>query len=180
MSQTAAAQVIGIIGMLTEALSFQCRGTRKLFLFQIASSGFFVLHLFLLGAYTGALLNLAGAVRSGILFLGDRRWARSRTAMALVMLMMAACGAVTWNGWLSLLPTAAMAAGTPFLWTRSGKTVRMAMLFFISPCWLIYDIFAFSIAGILTESFNLLSILISFARFGTKGFQEDSAPKSIS
>ena len=85
------------------------------------------------------------------------------------MVLMAVCGALTWNGWSSLLPTAAMVVGTPFLWTQNGKTLRLAQLFFVSPCWLTYNVIVFSIAGVFTESFNIISVIVSLCRFGLKG-----------
>ncbi|MDD6175016.1 MAG: YgjV family protein [Firmicutes bacterium] len=168
------AQVLGFVGAAIEISSFQWKDSKKLFLIQIIFSTIFSVHYLLLAvenpsAYTGVLLNLAGMIRAVFLFFGDRQWARSRIALVGVMLLMAVCGIVTWEGWISLLPTAAMVVGTPFLWTRNGKTLRLAQLFVISPCWLIYNAAVFSVAGVLTECFNVGSVIVSICRFGLKG-----------
>ncbi|MDD2503070.1 MAG: YgjV family protein, partial [Clostridia bacterium] len=65
-------------------------------------------------------------------------------------------------------PTAAMVLGTLFMWSRNGKILRYAQFSFISPCWLIYNVAMGSIAGVLTESVNLISVVVSLLRFGVK------------
>lgn len=159
------AQAVGMVATIISILSFQCKDNRKLFLIQIASSSIFAVHYLLLGAYTGLLLNLAGVVRLIFLYNGQKKWARHTASMVGVTLLMALCGVVTWNGWLSLLPTAATALGTPFYWSQNGKTLRWAQLCFISPCWLIYNIAQFSIPGVITEVLAILSVVISLIRF---------------
>ncbi len=174
-SQMIIAQALGLVGTAIMCLSFQCKESRKLFLVQFAASLTFSVHFFLLGAFTGLFLNLAELLRSFLLINGNKKWASHWGTMVFVMLLMAGCGALTWDGgWLSLLPTAAMVVSTPFLWTRNGKVLRLATLLFISPCWLVYNTVVFSIAGILTEGFNIISIVISFLRFGMKGLDYKS------
>jgi hypothetical protein len=162
------AQILGMVGAILLWSAFQCKNTKKLFFLQLLSSAFFSLHFFMLGAYTGLLLNSAEVLRSFFLYKGQEKWASHKITMIAVMVMMAACGAVSWDGWLSLLPTAAMVVGTYFLWSRNGKILRFAQLFFISPCWLVYNIAMFSIAGILTEVVNMISVIVSLIRFGVK------------
>lgn len=163
------AQAVGFAGAAVACFSYQCRSSRRLFLVQFFACLMFAAHFFLLGAFTGLFLNAVELIRSFFLIQKGKKWASHPAAMALVMLLPVICGALTWDGWLSLLPTAAMVIGAPFLWTRKGKVLRLANLCFISPCWLIYNVFVFSIAGILTECCNILSVLLSFLRFGRKG-----------
>lgn len=177
------AQVLGFAGTAIAISSFQCRESKKLFLVQIISTLVFSVHYLLLAldnpsASTGMILNLAGMVRAVFLFFGEKKWARHWISLVCVTLLMAVCGAVTWGGWISLLPTAAMVIGTPFFWTRNGKTLRLTQLFFISPCWLTYNALVFSIAGVLTESFNIISVLVSLCRFKFKSADTDAKKQS--
>lgn len=166
------AQILGLIAAAILWWAFQCKNTKRLFLLQLISSIGFSLHFLVLGAYTGMLLNLAEVLRSYLLYRGDKKWTSHRITMVAVMLLMAFCGAVSWDGWLSLLPSAAMVIGTCFMWSRNGKILRLAQLFFISPCWLIYNVAMGSIAGILTESVNIVSVIVSLLRFGLKELDE--------
>lgn len=168
MNKVFVAQIFGLIGAVVLWCAFQCKDTKRLFFLHFIAATFFSLHFFLLGAYTGLLLNLAEMIRSFLLFQGQKKWASHPVSMIAIMLLMAACGAISWAGWLSLIPTAAMVVGTLFMWKRNGKTLRFAQLIFISPCWLIYNAAMGSIAGVLTESVNIISVVISLWRFGLK------------
>ena len=123
------AQILGMVGAILLWSAFQCKNT-KLFFLQLLSSAFFTAF-FMLGAYTGLLLNSAEVLRSFFLYKGQEKWASHKITMIAVMVMMAA-GAVSWDGWLSLLPTAAMVVGTYFLWSRNGKILRFAQLFYLT------------------------------------------------
>ncbi|MBO7407425.1 MAG: YgjV family protein, partial [Clostridia bacterium] len=50
------------------------------------------------------------------------------------------------------------------LWTRYADLIRFGQLIAVSPCWLAYNVFMFSIAGILLESFNIISIIVYYIR----------------
>jgi len=51
---------------------------------------------------------------------------------------------------------------------KDSKRIRMANLFVNSPAWLIYDIYTVSYSGILCEIFTLISVIVSFFRYGMK------------
>ena len=57
-------QGLGIIGITASVLSFQCKGTQKLLALRTANEFFFAMQYILLGAYTGAAMNLIGCVRN--------------------------------------------------------------------------------------------------------------------
>ena len=163
--QAILAQGVGLVATCIAFLSFQCKDTRKLFLYQMLSAAVWALHFGLLGASTGLLLNVAGMIRCIFLYNADKRWARSNVSMVLVTLLMAVCGIITWSGWICVLPIIAMVVGTPVMWQQKGKLLRWVQLFIISPFWLIYNISNASIAGILTESLNMISVVVSLVRF---------------
>ena len=98
-----------------------------------------------------------------------KKWANNRITITAVALIMGICGILAWDNWASIFPILAMVIGTPLLWTRKPTVIRYTGLFLISPGWLIYNITVFSIAGIITETLNIGSILISFLRY--KGFK---------
>ena len=159
------AQAVGAVGMTIAILAYQCKDNRRLFATQIAAAVVLAIHYLLLNAMTGLLMNMIGVVRLFFLYNGKKKWARHPAAMIGVMALFVVGGAFTYNGWLSILATAATALGTPFYWRQNGKTLRYAQLGFISPCWLIYDIAFLSIPGIITESFAIVSVIISLIRF---------------
>ena len=166
------AQAIGIVGAAIAIASFQCRSNKKFFIMQCVSTLLFTTHFFLLGAYTGFILNALGFLRSVILFNRGKKWAQSPIFLWGLMAAFLVTGILTFNGIFSLFPTAAMLISTAFMWTDDGKKIRTAQFFAVSPLWLIYNISVFSISGIITESFNLISVAISFIRYRKTGFSK--------
>ena len=60
-------QAIGVIGIISSIISFQCKRHKPLMIFRTGNELFFALQYFLLGAYTGMAMNLIGCMRN-ILF----------------------------------------------------------------------------------------------------------------
>lgn len=158
------AQWLGVVAIILSFVGYQNKASKRIFLFQILTSFLWSVSLFLVGAYTGMVLNVLGLVRSMFLYRNDTRWGRSRVSMWAMTVLMVAGGVFSWQGWFSILPTIAMAAGTPLLWTRRDKTVRAAQLGFISPLWLVHNYFAGSVAGVITELLNMISVVITMIR----------------
>ena len=72
--------------------------------------------------------------------------------------------------WIALILFTAQGGGTVAMWTHNGKTMRIAQLCLVSPMWIVNNIYYFSIGGILCEVFNMVSVIISFVRFGKTGY----------
>ena len=63
---------------------------------------------------------------------------------------------------------------TFILWGRNGRHIRVAQLCFVSPIWLFNNTVTGSIGGIITEVFGIVSVVISFLRYGWNGFEDDT------
>ena len=160
------AQALGFIGAGLYVFSFQIRDVKKLFITQVIAAVFFTVHFVLLGAYTGAVQNSLAILRGILLLLRDKKWAKSKFTLAGLIACYVVSGIAMYSGVLSLLPVIAMIVSTIAMWTGDGFKIRVTQLAVTSPCWLIYNISVTSLAGILTESFNIVSVIISFIRYG--------------
>ena len=140
---------------------------------QTLGSLLFLIHYFMLGEMTGAVMNILGVTR-GIIFLQGEKL---RKPWMLSVLWILTIGTVvfTWEGFKCLLPLVAMLASTTAMHLNNGKTIRLAQLFVTSPGWLIYNIIVGSLGGTLCEAFIMTSTIISFIRYGINGFENDSA-----
>ena len=169
-------QIVGMVAMTIMCLSYQCKKSSKVFLMQLIACFLFCTHFFLLKAYTGLILNGIEIIRAYLLLQEDKKWANSKLTIISVAILMAIGGIFAWDNWTSIFPIIAMVAGTPLLGTRNPKVIRYTGLCLISPSWLIYNITVLSIAGIITETLNISSILISFFRY--KGFKDIEEQKT--
>jgi len=168
-------QIFGLVGLVIIVMSFQCKKNRNFFLMQGVGSFAFVLNFFLIGAYAGALFNLTNLIR-GLLFANEdkKKW-----KLALILVLYTACFAFSAyllrGDWFMLfiaaLPYVTLLIMSVFMWMANGKYIRYFQVIFMSPAWIVHNIFNFSLGGILCETFNIVSTIVSFVRYGKDGFE---------
>lgn len=170
-------QGIGLVGTALFFASFQCRKNKNLFRVQFLSYLFYTVHLFCLGATTGAISYILNTFRS--LCLGSEwEFAKSKKMCCIICLLQLVGMALTWSGWISVLPVAANIAATIGGYSHNPRKIRIAGMFINSPLWIIYDIIVHSWAGILDEVVSETSMIVSIVRFGWKNLDTiDNATK---
>ena len=160
-------QAVGLIGTGLYFLSFQCRKNSSLFRVQFLSYLFYTAHLLLLGAVTGGVSYAINTLRS--LLLGSKwPFARKWQTGLVICLLQAAALALTWSGWISLLPVAANIASTIGGYTHNPRKIRLVGMLLNSPLWIVYDILVGSWAGLIDEVLSEASMALSIIRFGWK------------
>ena len=166
-------QAIGFAGVLFFIISFQIKSNKKLFVMQLLGSAMFCLQFFLMGAYSGMVSLLAIIARNALLTkLRDWPWVAQKKTMIAFLVICVGCVALTWQGPLSLLPLWAMAGTTAAYWTDNAQKIRLGILVFDVPGWLIYDLIIGSWGGVLNELITLASVIISIRRYGWKAMND--------
>lgn len=164
-------QGIGLVGTVLFFASFQCRQNKNLFRVQFLSYLFYTMHLFMLNANTGAVSYILNTFRS---FCLGSKWEFAKSRKMCIFICLLQCGALalTWSGWISILPVAANIAATIGGYTHNPRKIRVTGMFINSPLWIVYDILVGSWAGILDEVVSEASMIISIVRFGWKNLKE--------
>ena len=157
------AQGVGLVGMALIFVSFQQNDKRKILCIQAVSALIFAAHFILLGAFTGVGMNLLEIPRN-LVFAHKHEKKRQRILTAAFVAAFWLLGAFTWENLYSLFPACAMSISTVVFSLQKPRYIRFCSLP-VSMLWLTYNILVFSVAGALTESFCLLSILIAIFRF---------------
>lgn len=157
------AQGVGFIGMFFVFIAFQNNDKKKILLFQALAGTVFAVHFVLLGAFTGAVMNAVEVLRNSVFY---REWKPKHKVlwMLLFIAVFTAAGVASWQNLTSLLPVMAMNLSTVAFSLSKPKYIRLCFLP-VAAAWLIYNIASFSVAGILTEVFDLMSLSIAFWRF---------------
>ena len=171
--QAVLVQAIGFVGAVLIIISFQCKRSQRLILLQMCSNACFMVQFIFLGGFTGSLTLLISIVRNLVLYNHTKKWAKWRGWLPLLIIAYIAAVVFTWADVFSILPCIAMITATIGSWARNGRMIRMANLCVSCPCWIIYDLHTFSIAGVLQEAFMMGSVLVSFVRYGWKGLDGD-------
>lgn len=166
------AQILGIIGMVINILSMQCKKTKGVFTMLLFGASFFAANYFLLGSYAGALMNVYAVFRSFYLLLDKRP--RKRSQLIVLMSTLVAFSAVGFyfDGPIALITLVAMVVANVGMWLRNGAKLRILQLCVVSPLWLINNFIVFTIGGIICEVFVIVSVLVSIARYGWKNLKE--------
>ena len=171
------AQAVGIVAMVFNILSYQCKRPKGIITLQFFGAFFFGISYLLLGAYIGALLNGIGVIRA-ILFLKKETFRPERMGF-LAVFGLAYVGAYVlnftvlgksptgFNFIIELLPVIAMFATHLAYRYDSAKTIRRFCLI-SSVSWLIFNVIHFAIGAFLCEVFSLISIAIAMVRLDKK------------
>ena len=165
-------QIWGFCAMALIVISFQCKKPALLCVVQVCACVFFVLHYLFLGlngdaaAYAGMTQNAVGLLFRGVLALSEKKKALlSPMVLAGLCAVSAVVAVLSYPDKLvALLPVVANFACIGCMWTKNSNTIRVTQMAIISPFWIIYNVTTLSIAGILTECFNLTSIGIYYIR----------------
>ena len=161
------AQVLGIFGLIIIVLSYQFKGNRAFFIAQGTGSLFFFANFLLIGAYGGALFNLTNLLRGLLLTKNpQKRW-------KLVLIELAYTGCLVFSIILdpstlsilfAVLPFTGLIAMTVFMVRGKAVPIRRFQIAWMSPSWIMHNIYNFSLGGILCESLNMVSSLVFLIR----------------
>ena len=170
-------QLIGFAGTILFFFSYQCKTNRNLFRIQFVSYFIYTVHLILLGAVTGGISYIINTVRAFCLG-GNWKFGKSRGMCVIICVMQLLTLALTWSGWISILPIAANIASTVVGYTNNPRKIRVVGMFVNSPLWIVYNAVSGSLAGILDEVVTEASLIISIVRFGWKSLDRVEDGKS--
>ena len=171
------AQIISIAAMAMNCLSFQQKERKAVIAFQLVGTTLFSINFFMLGAFTGAILNLLAAIRS-IVFINKEKLKADHPAWLIAFTVTYVLSYVAsfalldkeptaLNLILEILPVIGMVLTTISFRYDDAKTIRR-FGFINAPLWLAYNIYSKSIGAIICESLNIISIIIGTLRHDVK------------
>ncbi|MBQ9974256.1 MAG: YgjV family protein [Oscillospiraceae bacterium] len=156
-------QGIGFIGILSTFLAYQCKRYSHIIGLRTLNEFVFTVQYVFLGAYTGAAVGVFGCVRN-LLFLRCHQKGRSTKGWQWIFsILFTAASVLTWTGLESILTIIAKLASTLSYGSTSPRLIRMVTLC-SSSCWLIYNFYVASAAGVLAEVITLASVIIGILR----------------
>lgn len=172
------AQGFGLIGLGIVVYSFQCKANKNFFLMQGLGSLMFFVNFLLIGAYAGAFFNLTNLFR-GLLYSKDAKKIWKLVLIELLYTLSFAFSVyLVWGDWfgvfIAALPYVTLLIMSVLMYNGNGKHIRYFQFTLMSPSWIVHNIFNFSLGGIICESFNMISVIVSLVRYGKEGFEKNS------
>jgi len=162
-------QILGLVATVITVVSYQANDKKKLLIIQSVATLSTCLGYLFLAAWSGFALNIVCLVRNGVFFFlnKNQRGTMYRAVAILLAVCMVALGALSWQGWVSLLIIVALALNTLFMAFGTPQVLRCSVLF-TSTLVLLYNVFVFSIGGMLNEGLAIVSSAVGVIRYRKK------------
>ena len=178
---TAVPLAVGISATALFLLSYQQKSRRSIILFNAVSRMLYVLQYCLLGAFSGAALDVLGAVISVI---AERRtrggfvYRHRRALLVSLDLAIVFVGLLLYENLFSLLPILGVLLHTGAFWIENERIIRRVSLLG-SPFWLIYNLSCLAYGSAIGDLLSMVSILLAMYRYRkaeTEVRKEGTAP----
>ncbi|MBQ8382669.1 MAG: YgjV family protein [Clostridia bacterium] len=164
------ARIVGYVAMATVCLSFQVKNPRGTLWVMAAATGLFSIHFALLGAVTGCILNALNVLRNLAILCTDAHKLSGKIAMHVL-------SPAYWAAPFVFLLLPGVTVGIPdfvlgvimtiasyVFWHQNATSIRVVHFFAVSPGWMVYNVLAGSIPGVITETLNMLSVVVYWVR----------------
>jgi hypothetical protein len=173
-----AAQIVGVVAMTVAFISFQQKSPKGILVLQMVSSTLWTVHFFLLGAYTGCIMNIVAIGRNAVFAQRDKKkwadhvgWVYGIVGICILVYVLNftvfGLKRSTGNMIIELLPILSTALSTVGLRKEKASHVRLYCLL-CSPMWLVYNIYNVALGAIATEITNMISLIIAIFRLDIK------------
>ena len=167
---------IGFISVALFFLSYQRTQKRKIMIIQTVATALSCVQYLLIGAFSGFALNVVCIIRNFAFYYRDKKQASDLVSPVLFAVCMGIVSIFSWEGMHSLLITSGLVVNTICMGVFDARTFRKTILI-SSSLILIYNVFASSYSGILSESISLISVIIGIIRY--RSVQPISTSKTI-
>ena len=169
---TVASQIIGFAAVGLYLLSYQLRKRKHIVWVTCISNALYVLQYILLGAFSGAVMDVMSTVSS---FFAAKKTDKPFNRIPRIlawsnMLIIAVVGLVSaylQREWIELLPIAGALFQTGGLWCDNEQTIRKLGLC-SAPFWLVYNYISHAYGPALGSLIAIISIIVSLIRYRKK------------
>ena len=95
-------------------------------------------------------VNLASCVTNGVYYFRIKNGKSTLPFQIIFAIMFVTIGALSWHGFISIFAVSAKLISSVALGIKNPRTIRILNLI-SNPCWLVYNIYMGSLAGITTD-----------------------------
>lgn len=164
---TLVGKIVGYIAIVASMLIYQQKTRKNLLICKAVTDVLWIIHYFLLGAYTGAIVTCVALVREVVFFRSDWRNKSSKLILVIFLCISALCTALTWGGVFSIFAMLCSMLSIVSFWIGEPKVSRI-MAFPISGCMLIYGVANGSVAVLINEVLVMVSSMIGILKHDRK------------
>ncbi len=166
-----AAQVVGILAVASFLLSYQMKQRKHIVLVNGISSALYVLQYMMLGAFSGAALDVLSTIATFTAQNKEKKWIANHLKKVIIVinLSMVVAGLSLYQNIFSLFPILGAIFQTGAFWLSEERKIRLVS-FVGAPFWLIYNISSCAYGSAIGSILCMISI-------GTAIYRYDILPK---
>jgi len=163
------AQIIGLAAVATFLLSYQQKKRKNIIMFNVVSRCLYILQYILLGAFSGAVLDVLGAFSSVVAGKKHVGFVKKHTKAVLIFVnacIVVAGGLIAYlnKSWIDLFSLAGVLLHTSAFWISDEKIIRRVSLMG-SPFWFIYNLLSRAYGSAIGDVLTMCSIIIAMIRY---------------
>jgi len=161
-------QIIGLLAVATFLLSYQQKKRKNIILLNTVSRCLYILQYVLLGAFSGAALDVLGAVSSVVAGKKHTGFIKKNTKATLIfmntcIILVGGLIALYNKSWIDLFSLTGVLLHTSAFWISSEKVIRRVSLLG-SPFWFVYNFLSRAYGSAIGDILTICSILIAMIR----------------
>ncbi|MBQ4354337.1 MAG: YgjV family protein [Clostridia bacterium] len=157
------AQLFGWASTFCSAVTYIFKKRRSILFAKVSADLTSVIHYCMLGAFTGAVICGINVVRDTLYYNRDSKITKSIFCPLVFGVVTVISCALTWLGWVSILPTVGSCIGVVGLWMKKTLHIRLIMIPALT-LWLIYGVLIGSVPTILSNVLALCFLFVGLAR----------------
>ena len=157
-------RAVGIIGFILGVAAFQSNKHKTIVVTKMGSEAAFTVQYFLLGAYTGSIMNFIGIIRNFFFFRLVEKNKSTKAVMWIFCAIYVLAAVITWEGPESLLPLIGKLCSTVAFSMKNTLYIRIINIPTLLM-WVIYSCTCSAWEAFATDSISLISVLIAMVRY---------------
>lgn len=160
---------VGIVAVCFYLLGYLQKKRKQIILFNVTSRILYIVQYILLGAFEGAVLDVAGTITSLLAQKKSTAFIAKHLKIFIVAasLLIIAAGLLVYEDWTSVLPIIGVLLHTGAFWLSNEKVIRI-ISFIGSPFWLLYNFLSGAYPSCIGDILSMVSIAVSMYRYDYK------------
>ena len=158
--------IVGIAAVCLYFVGYLQKRRNRIILFNVSSRILYIIQYLLLGAFEGAVLDIAGAGSSILAGAKSKPFIKKHTHWFFIGVSIAiiAVGLPLYKNVFSLFPIVAVLLHTGAFWLDDERTIRIVSLIGC-PFWLVYNFVSGAYGSCIGDLLSIASITISIVRY---------------
>ncbi len=162
-------QVIGILAVAIFLLSYQMKNRRGIIITNVVSRALYILQYLLLGAYSGAILDILGMASSVVAERKHLDFIKKHSRLVFfsvnaVIIVTGVIIAYLNRSLLDILPIIGVLLHTSAFWLNNEKIIRRVSLLG-SPFWFVYNFLSHAYGSAIGDILTMMSIIVAMIKY---------------